>query len=148
MTDEIRDRVADRLLALMPLYHRHILKTGPGISGIRIAQYRVLGQLMKSGPLSMSEIGRHLYISRPSMTTLADTLIEKGWAERHNDPRDRRIINLTITPPGKKHLHKAFELYKNDVAQLLGVLDDDELRQLSASLEVVQRVFAKLESAR
>ena len=50
MTADIRDRVADSLLALMPLYHRHILKTGPANSGIRIAQYRVLGLLMKSGP--------------------------------------------------------------------------------------------------
>ena len=147
MTDDIRDRVADNLLALMPLYHRHILKTGPGISGIRIAQYRVLGQLMKSGPLSMSEIGRHLYISRPSMTTLADTLIEKGWAERHTDIGDRRVVNLSITPAGKKHLRKAFEIYKSDVARLLEILDGDDLRQLSESLEVVQRLFAKLESA-
>ena len=95
----------------------------------------------------MSEIGRQLYISKPSMTTLADTLIENGWAERHNDPDDRRVINLTITPQGKKHLRQAFEIYKSDVAGLLAVLDDDDLQQLYASLEVVQRIFAKLESA-
>lgn len=145
MGRDVRDKVADSLLALMPLYHRHILKTGPGISGIRIAQHRVLGQLMKSGPLSMSEIGRRLYISKPSMTTLADTLIENGWAERHNDPEDRRVINLAITPEGKKHLRQAFEIYKSDVSALLSSLGDEDLQVLSASLEDLQRIFAKLE---
>ena len=148
MIRDIRDRVADSLLALMPLYYRHILKTGPGISGIRIAQYRVLGQLMKSGPLSMSEIGRRLYISKPSMTTLADTLIDNGWAGRHNDPGDRRVINLTITPQGKKHLRQAFEIYKSDVSALLSRLDDQDMQQLSAALEDVQRILAKLENTR
>jgi DNA-binding MarR family transcriptional regulator len=145
MTHDIRDRVADSLLALMPLYHRHILKSGPASSGIRIAQYRVLGLLMKSGPHSMSEIGRNLYISKPSMTTLADTLIENGWAERHHDPEDRRVINLTITPQGKKHLQQAFEIYRTDVRSLISRLDDRDLQHLSASLEDIRQIFTKLE---
>jgi DNA-binding MarR family transcriptional regulator len=145
MTKDIRDQVADSLLALMPLYHRHILKTGPANSGIRLAQYRMLGLLMKSGPISMSEIGRHLYISKPSMTTLADTLIENGWIERHNDPNDRRVINLTITPKGKKHLQQAFEIYRTDVKTLISGLEDQDLQRLSASLENIQQVFTKLE---
>ncbi|MCK9579582.1 MAG: MarR family transcriptional regulator [Methanoregula sp.] len=147
MADDIQDRVADGLLALMLLYHRHILKTGPGISGIRIAQYRVLGLLVKSGPLSMSEIGRRLYISKPSMTTLADTLIANGWAERCNDPKDRRVINLAITPEGKEYLRQAFEIYKGDVSALLSGLDDLDLQQLSATLDDLQRIFLKLERA-
>lgn len=145
MSGEILDKVADSLLALMPFYHRHILKAGPGISGMRIAQYRVLGLLMKSGPCSMSEIGRSLYISKPSMTTLADSLIENGWISRNSDPDDRRVINLTITSQGKKHLHQAFEIYRSDVKTLISGLDDRDLNQLSASLGELQRIFAKLE---
>lgn len=145
MTGDLRDSVADSLLALMPMYHRYILKTGPAVSGIRIAQYRVLGLLMKAGPHSMSEIGRNLYISKPSMTTLADTLIESGWAVRHNNPDDRRVINLTITPKGKKHLQQAFEIYRTDVKTLISVLDDDDLQRLYTSLDDIRQIFSKLE---
>jgi DNA-binding MarR family transcriptional regulator len=145
MTKDIRDRVADSLLALMPLYYRHIMRNGPANSGIHLAQYRMLGLLMKSGPISMSEIGRQLYISKPSMTTLADTLIENGWIERHNDPDDRRVINLTITPKGKKHLQQAFEICRTDVKTLISGLEDHDLQRLSASLEDIWQVFTKLE---
>jgi DNA-binding MarR family transcriptional regulator len=144
MRRDIKDRVAENLLALMPLYHRHVLKTGPGISGIRIAQYRALGFLMKSGPHSMSEIGGHLSISRPSMTTLANTLIAHGWIERRNNPDDRRIITLSITPAGKKHLQHAFEVYRSDVKALISGLDEQDLQRLSVSLEELQQIFAKL----
>lgn len=129
----------------MPLYHRHIFKAGAGASGIRLAQYRALGMLIKSGPLSMSEIGGLLYISKPYMTALADTLVENGWVERKNDPDDRRIIRITITPQGKNHLRQAFEIYRSDVKNLIAGLDNQDLQQLSFSLENLRKIFAKLE---
>ena len=130
---------------MLPLYHRHIFKVSAGASGIRIAQYRALGMLMKSGPLSMSEIGRLLYISKPYMTVLANTLVENGWVERKNDPDDRRVVRIAITPQGKKHLQQAFEIYRADVKILISGLDPTDLQKLSAALEDLQRIFVKLE---
>ena len=144
MATDIRDKVADSLLALMPLYHRLIFKVGSVVPAIRIAQYRVLGLLMKSGARSMSEIGRDLYISKPYMTALADTLIENGWVERRDDPDDRRVVKIAITPTGKKHLQQAFEVYHADVKALISGLEEEDLKQLSASLKDVQRIFTKL----
>jgi DNA-binding MarR family transcriptional regulator len=145
VANDIRERVADNLLAMLPFYHRHIFKAGAGVSGIRIAQYRALGMLIKSGPLSMSELGRLLYISKPYMTVLADTLVENGWAERKSDPDDRRVIRIAITPVGKKHLQQAFEIYRADVKALITSLDAVDLQRLSAALEDLQNIFAKLE---
>jgi DNA-binding MarR family transcriptional regulator len=145
MENDIRDKVAGNLLAMLPLYHRHIFKVSAGASGIRIAQYRALGMLMKSGPLSMSEIGKLLYISKPYMTVLANILVENGWAERKYDPDDRRVIKISITPLGKKHLQQAFEIYRADVKELISGLDPKDIRQLSAALEDLQKIFAKLE---
>jgi DNA-binding MarR family transcriptional regulator len=145
MNEEMMDNVADNLLALMPLYHKHIFRINPRISTLEAAQYRVLGELMKSGPHSMSEIGRMLYISKPYMTVLIDSLMEKGWIERGNDPDDRRVFIITITPSGKKHLRRAFEVYKSDVKSLLAGLKNEDIEQLCTSLEHLQLIFAKLE---
>jgi DNA-binding MarR family transcriptional regulator len=136
--------VAESLLALMPLYHRHIFKVGAGVSGIQIAQYRALGMLMKSGSLSMSELGKLLYISKPYMTSLADTLVESGWAERKNDPNDRRVIKITITNEGKKHLRRAFDVYRSDVKTLISGLETKDLQKMSAALDDLQHILAKL----
>jgi DNA-binding MarR family transcriptional regulator len=130
---------------MMPLYHRHIFKVSAGASGIQLAQYRALGMLMKSGPCSMSEIGGMLYLSKPYMTALADSMVENGWVERKNDTDDRRVIKIAITPQGKKHLQQAFDSYRADVKVLISGLDPADLQRLSAALEDLQNIFAKLE---
>jgi DNA-binding MarR family transcriptional regulator len=145
MNDHLMDKAADGLLALMPVYHNHICRINRRNSGLEAAQYRVLGVLMKSGSHPISEIGRALYISKPYMTVLIDSLMEKGWIERRNDPDDRRVILISITPGGKKHLRQAFEVYKTDVKILLAVLGSEDIEKLCSSLEKLQKIFKKLE---
>jgi DNA-binding MarR family transcriptional regulator len=144
MAYDIRDHAADELLALMPFYHKHIMKTGYGITGMQAAQYRVLGVLMKAGTLPMSEIGRRLYISKPYMTALIDTLVDGGLVQRQPDLKDRRVINITITETGKKHLKQSVTLYKKDVKVLLSVLDDSDLEELCTSLESLKAILVKI----
>jgi len=144
MADDIKDRVAGNFIALIPVFHKQVFRASHGISGIKTAQYRVLGVLMKGGPLSMSEIGRHLYISKPYMTALVDTLIENNWVERQRDTRDRRVIRITITSSGKKHLKELLDVYKKDFKLRLGDLKTEELEQLASSLEHLQAILVKL----
>ncbi len=145
MNDHMMDKAADGLLALMPVYHKHIFRINRRDTGLEAAQYRVLGVLMKSGSNPISEIGRTLYISKPYMTVLIDSLMEKGWIERRNDPEDRRVILISITPGGKKHLRQAFEVYKTDVKKLLAGLGSEDIEKLCSSLENLQQIFEKLE---
>jgi len=144
VTQDLEDRAAEYLLALMPFYHKHIVRTGYGITGIQAAQYRVLGVLMKAGTLPMSEIGRRLYISKPYMTVLIDTLIGDGLVERKPDLADRRVINISITEQGKKHLKQSITLYKNDVKDLLSTLDGHDLEELCSSLESLKAILGKI----
>ena len=144
MTNDVRDRAAKELLALMPFYHKHIMKTGYGISGMQAAQYRVLGVLMKAGSLPVSEIGRRLYISKPYMTALIDTLIEEGFVKRQPDLTDRRVINITITEQGKKYLKQSLTLFKNELKVLLSNLDDTDLTELCITLESLKAILAKI----
>jgi DNA-binding MarR family transcriptional regulator len=145
MTDDIKDRVATRFLALVPVFHKQVFSVSCGISGMRAAQYRVLGILKKTGPLSMSEIGRHLFISKPYMTALVNSLIENQWVERLQDTADRRVIRITITPSGKKHLKQLVEIYKSDLKIRFGNLEQAELEQFCESLEHLRAILAKIE---
>ena len=144
MTQDIEDKAAEYLLTLMPFYHKHIVRTGYGITGIQAAQYRVLGVLMKAGTLPMSEIGRRLYISKPYMTVLIDTLIKDGLVERKPDLADRRVINISITEQGKKHLKQSITLYKNDLKDLLSTLDEHDLEELCSLLESLKAILGKI----
>ncbi len=146
MTDDTRDRIAEHLLALLPLYHNKIFRPEIDLPGMQAAQHRVLGVLSREGPLPMSELGRRLYISRPYITALVDKLIDEGHAERHPDARDRRVINVTITDSGRRCLKQTGAQYKNHIRTLLANLDDGDLDELCTSLEKLREILSKITS--
>jgi DNA-binding MarR family transcriptional regulator len=144
MTDSIKNKIAENLLALLPFYHKKIFRSEHGITGMQAAQYRMLGVLMKKGTLPMSELGKRLYISKPYMTILVDQLIKDGNVERIPDTNDRRVINIAITPNGSKHLKQVASLYKDDIKNLLFDMEEEDLIELCRSLEKIRRVLSKI----
>lgn len=144
MTDDIRDRIAENLLALLPFYHKKIFRAEHGITGVQVAQYRLLGALMKGGMLPMSELGKRLYISKPYMTTLVDQLMKEGYVERIRDTRDRRVINISITPSGIKYLKQGYAVYKDDVKNLLSDLNKKDREELCQSLEKLLSILSRI----
>jgi DNA-binding MarR family transcriptional regulator len=145
VTDIIKERIAENLVALLPFYHKKIFRPGLGTTGMQTAQYRVLGILMRGDtPLSMSELGKRLYISKPYMTVLVDQLIQDGHVQRIPDTRDRRVINITITTEGGRHLKKAAFRYKENIKNILSDLDRQDLEDLCQSLEKLRNIISRI----
>lgn len=138
------DRTAGNILALLVFYHKQLFKSDHGITGVQTAQYRLLGLLKKEGTLSMTALGSRLYISKPYMTSLVDSLIKEGYVERLPDTKDRRVIKISITRTGIEHLHEAHRLFKDGIMKLLADLDEDDLNNLCSSSEVVNSILGKI----
>ena len=146
MDDPFREKIAEDLLALLPFYHNKIFRMQQGVSGMQVAQYHTLGVLMREkGPLSMSELGKRLYISKPYMTVLVDLLIRDGHVERQPDPRDRRIINIALTRKGTRHLRQAGSLYRDTIRELLDNVDRQDLEELSTSLSTIRKIITRMD---
>jgi len=144
MAEDIRDRTADALLALIPLYYKNVIRHKHAVSGIQVAQHHTLGVLMKFGSMPMSEIGSRLYISRPYMTRLADLMIADGLVERRPDPADRRVINLAITEKGKIYLRQSLSWFRQDLKESLADIDESDIEKLCTALENTCQVLSKL----
>jgi DNA-binding MarR family transcriptional regulator len=68
--------------------------------GVSAAGGLVLGQLRDNGPLSPSEIGERLIVTRATVTGLLDSLERRGLIVRSPNPADRRGLLIEITPAG------------------------------------------------
>ncbi len=145
MAEDIRDRAADALLALIPLYYKNVIRHRPSINGIQVAQLHTLGVLMKFKSMPMSEIGNRLYISRPYMTRLANLMIADGLVERRPDSADRRVINLAITEKGKKYLRQSITWYRKDLKENLSGLNDSDIGKLCTAMEDAYQILSKLQ---
>ena len=146
MDERNREKIADDLIALLPFYHNKIFRLQQGVSGMQVAQYRTLGVLLREkSPLSMSELGKRLYISKPYMMVLVDQLIQDGYVERLRDPKDRRIVNISVTPKGARHLKQAASLYRDTLRELLTPLDSRDLEELASSLSTLRRIISRMD---
>jgi len=63
-------------------------------------QYRVLA-LLSDGGARAGQLAQRLAITKPTVTSLSDSLVERGFAIRETDDGDRRVVSLTITPAGR-----------------------------------------------
>jgi DNA-binding MarR family transcriptional regulator len=146
MNETMIDRAASHMLTLVIFAHKQFLNTEHSMTGVKAAQYRLLGHLMKEGTLSMSALGNRLYISRPYMTNLVDLLLKEGYVMRKSDEKDRRVINISITESGLKHLKEVHSKYKCYVKDLLAGLNPGDLETLCVSTEKVDSILKKLEN--
>jgi DNA-binding MarR family transcriptional regulator len=100
--------------------------------------------LKRFGPLSMSEIGKHLHIPKPNVTLLVDQLIDKKLAERLPDKNDRRIIKIKLTPKGLQFIEKNKKIFRDQIKMKLTTLTDKELNVFSESLQNVRDTLVKI----
>jgi DNA-binding MarR family transcriptional regulator len=68
---------------------------------ISISQCHILDVLAEEGDLTMQHLARRMFKSISTMTRVAGQLVRKGYVKRRQDPDDRRIVHVSITPQGK-----------------------------------------------
>lgn len=77
--------------------------------GLSAAQYRVLAFLAE-GDAMASEMAGRMAVSKPSVTTLVDGLVDRDLVVRRPDVADRRRRTLCITAAGLDALRLADEV--------------------------------------
>jgi DNA-binding MarR family transcriptional regulator len=84
-----------KLLAVVPRLLRHLLshaRRRPAWGDMTYQQYNVLRIIAADGDTSQGEIARRLGVTAPVVTRLASALVDAGFAERREDPADRRAV--------------------------------------------------------
>jgi DNA-binding MarR family transcriptional regulator len=75
-----------------------------------LSLYRIMDFLRRKGSPKMSELGRAVSVSLSTATRMAKVLVDNGYAERLSDPRDGRLVRLTLTDYGK-NVHDVIERF-------------------------------------
>lgn len=102
---------------------------------LSLAQYRLLGNLA-DGPSQASTLAERLIVSRPSITALADGLVERGLVTRQGADRDRRQVLHVLTPAGRQMLNDADEAIERRLATLADELGEGDQRRAFKGLDL------------
>lgn len=98
----------------------------------------VLGLLRDRGPMSPSELGERLIVTRATVTGLLDSLERRGFVRRGAHPTDRRSLQVEITDDGRRVLQELRGVVHRHEKAWLGALSDDELRAYIGLLHRIQ----------
>ena len=100
---------------------------------ISVTQCYALEAIVLEGPLTLNELAARLYLDKSTASRVVDALQQKGYAERAENPEDRRALHLFVTPAGRD-LHARIE--SDILAQERALLADfaPEVRESMARL--------------
>ena len=131
------DLIAENLISIYPVLYKSISKPLRMVTSITPAGMFVLGILKRDGTHSMSDIGKCLSMPKPHVSVIIDKLIDEGYVIRQNDPKDRRIINISLTDEGLIDFKTINHAVSETLQGKLLLLSEMELEQLAiAALQV------------
>src|ERR1051326_8399243 len=80
---------------------RHVRREDPA-TGLSAARLSALSVLVFGGPRTLGELAAAEQVRPASITRIAQSLVEDGYARREPDESDRRVARLSATPKGRR----------------------------------------------
>lgn len=135
----LHEEVATRIQWAAGVVQDELSRLAKG-AGLSLPQYRVLRILRDAGePLSCSEIAERMIARDPDITRLVDKLEKAGLVSRTRSDQDRRVVRSAITDKGRGMVTPLDARMERLHTELLGGLDDRQLRELSQRLGSLRR---------
>ena len=140
------ENIAEGFTDSFPALFRRVSRGAPHPSAKKFDPSKfVLKVVQVHGTVRMSEIGRHMGISRPYMTALVDKLIREGLVERVSDPHDRRVVNVRTTPAGRKAIKDFENRTREVVLKNLSSLDPEDISTLHEMVLNIKDIVHKMD---
>jgi DNA-binding MarR family transcriptional regulator len=140
-------RVSSRHIEAADRFHsaaihalRHVRREDPA-TGLSAARLSALSVLVFAGPRTLGELAAAEQVRPATMTRIAQSLVQDGYARREADPKDRRVVRLSATARGRRVMQQGRERRVANLARLLGRLPDEDVTRIHEAAELVERAL-------
>jgi len=113
----------------------HYTKELNKIYNVSAAQINALIALRDNGPLSPSEIARHIMVNSSTVTGIIDRLEKKGLVSRLRVSHDRRVITVELTRNGEILSENAPPPIQHKIIDGLKRLSSEEIDEMAFTLK-------------
>jgi MarR family transcriptional regulator, 2-MHQ and catechol-resistance regulon repressor len=105
--------------------------------GVTMGQFAVLEALLHLGPMCQHALADKLLRSGGNMTLVVDNLQKQGWVKRVRQEEDRRMVEIHLTPKGRRLITRIFPEHARVIARVMGELtpaEQEDLRRIARKL--------------
>ena len=113
-----------------------------GITGV---QLMTLHFVKHNDNCKTSDIANFLSVSPPDATRIVEILVKKGFVERINDEKDRRIIRLKVTGDGKKVFETIRQELTLSFSKILEKMNEQDAKALLKGMKALSNVLKELD---
>jgi DNA-binding MarR family transcriptional regulator len=133
------DEIAARLRVVARLIYRRV-QTETGEGSPTRSEAAALSWLEECGPMSLGALANLEQVRQQSMSQSVDALVERDWAQRATDPRDRRQVIIALTEAGRDALEAGRGVRQAWIVDALTRFSDEERETLAKSLDLLERI--------
>ncbi|MCV7225838.1 MarR family winged helix-turn-helix transcriptional regulator [Mycolicibacterium komossense] len=144
-----RSQLISDLLGTVGRFRRQIRRTsshGPDVvAGLTESQAELVRLVGRRPGISVSQAAAELGLAANTASTLVSRLCAGGSLIREADPADRRVGRLRLTPDIQSAADESRNARRSAISHALDDLDDTEIDQLTAGLDVLAKLTRMLQ---
>ena len=110
--------------------------------GLNVTEFAVLEVLYNRGEHTIQRIKERILIASSSTTYVVTNLEKKGYIQRRQDTKDKRVSYASLTDKGRAFMDEIFPNHANAIASVFSDLSEDELQSLQ---KVLKRISTQSE---
>ena len=138
------NEIQELLLDTIPAWHYWFARPFKRMlnDGVSLDMYYCIQSLRRSSrTMTMTELANFARMPKQQMSKLVDRLVDGGFAERLNDPSDRRIIRLRATEKAEDYVRSFFEKDAAEHREFFDQLEPDERDRFCEALRTIHDTF-------
>lgn len=121
---------------------KHSLRKSFEDVGITLPQSMVIGTLIKSGEMKITDLSRKINLSNSTISGIVDRLEKQHLVVRTRSEVDRRIVYVKVTPKFEE-IHKGFhKKAAESFADLLGRGTPEEIDKVIEGLTTLKKILS------
>ena len=95
-----------------------------------ILQIHALTFLKENPKSTVGKLGKYLAMSSSSITQLTERLVKDNWVKRTYNPKDRRIVHISLTESGENQLRQMRRKRIEKMSRFLSYMPEKDLKEI------------------
>lgn len=139
----VEDQIINSIFHLYPILRNRILKSRDITqdADIQLPHAQILLELSDGESMSVTQLSRHTGIAMPNITPIIDKLCALQYVNRHHSTNDRRMVEISILPDGKKCIQRIKAGICEQVFHQDTYYSEAQLSRLNEALTIILKYF-------
>jgi DNA-binding MarR family transcriptional regulator len=135
--DTTADDLQTRLVAFVRAFGLHRPDETPCGAPVPVSEAHALAVLAERGPLTQSQLVRHLALGKSTVSRLVDQIVARGWAQRATAADDARCRVVALTSAGADAAAAMAAGRRDRIGRLLDRIPEGDRPAVVAALETL-----------